>query len=380
MKNRKFNWSFLNTRKALLQVTLICAIVVCLFETTSAQETGKLRTVVLDAGHGGSDPGNLGTGKHEVTEKDIALDVVLMLGKYINEYFPEVNVIYTRKTDVFIELHERTKIANNAKADLFISVHCNSYKPKPDVHGTETYVMGLHKSDENLRVAQNENASIFLEKDYEKNYEGFDPNSPESMIALMMRQNAYLDQSLLLSSEIQSQFRERVSRHDRGVKQAGFVVISYTTMPSVLVELGFLTNPDEERYLMSEKGKDYMASAIFRAFRSYKEKIEGLNSQVKENNTETKEDISVNFKVQFLSSRQKVADQKDNFKGLTNVDSYEDGGWFKYTYGSTSDYSEVKKILKEVKNVGYEEAFVVAFENNNRIAVKEAVKLMKQNK
>jgi N-acetylmuramoyl-L-alanine amidase len=380
MKNRKFNWSFLNTRKVLLHLTLLCGVVVCLFKTTSAQEGGKIKTVVLDAGHGGSDPGNLGTGKHKVTEKHIALDVVLKLGEYIEQNFPDVNVVYTRKTDVFIELHERTKIANDAKADLFISVHCNSYKPKPGVHGTETYVMGLHKSDENLRVAQNENAAIFLEKDYEKNYEGFDPNSPESMIALMMRQNAYLDQSLLLSSEIQEQFTNRVSRHNRGVKQAGFVVISYTTMPSVLVELGFLTNPDEERFLMSEKGQDYMASAIFRAFRSYKEKIEGLNSQVKEGNSSSKVEKTVNFKVQFLSSRQKIADQEANFKGLTDVNYYEDGGWYKYTYGNTDDYGEIKKLLKEVKSAGYDEAFVVAFENNNRIAVKDAVKLIKQNK
>ncbi|MFT6844442.1 MAG: N-acetylmuramoyl-L-alanine amidase [Flavobacteriales bacterium] len=381
MKNRNFYPSFLNINKVMFPITLIISFVVCCVNNTHAQSLGKINTIVLDAGHGGSDPGNLGTGTKKVTEKDITLDVTLMLGAYIEEQFPEIKIVYTRKTDVAVDLHERPKIANDAKADLFISIHCNSYQPKPEVHGSETFVMGLHKSEDNLRVAQNENSVMFLEKDYQKHYEGFDPKSPESMIALMMKQNAYLDQSLLLSKEIQDQFRDRVSRHDRGVKQAGFWVISYTTMPSVLVELGFLTNKKEENFLNSETGKDYMASALFRAFKSYKEKIEGLNAKVNTSiEDKNKLENNVNFKVQFLSSKQKVAKQIDNFRGLKKIDFYEDNGWFKYTYGSTNDYHAVKNILKEVKTAGYKEAFVVAFLNNKRISVKEAVNLIKQNK
>ncbi|MBL4586827.1 MAG: N-acetylmuramoyl-L-alanine amidase [Flavobacteriales bacterium] len=233
----------------------------------------RMETIVIDAGHGGKDPGNLGTGRYKAREKDIALEVALRVGTYIRKQFPEIEVIYTRSTDVFIGLNERADIANKAKADLFISIHCNAFT-KETSHGVETYALGLHRNKENLQVAMKENSSITLEKDYKTKYEGFDPNSAESIIALTIMQSAFLQQSLSLSSHIQKQFRERVGRTDRGVKQAGFLVLRRTTMPSVLVELGFLTNTSEEDFLNSENGKAYMSSAIFRGFKEYKDMVE----------------------------------------------------------------------------------------------------------
>ncbi|MBK9700982.1 MAG: N-acetylmuramoyl-L-alanine amidase [Flavobacteriales bacterium] len=238
-------------------------------------DVNRIRTVVLDAGHGGKDPGNLGTGRYKTTEKHVSLNVAKLLGKYITEAFPDVKVVYTREDDRFIELRERCNIANRAKADVFISIHCNANDSK-DPHGCETYVMGLHKTEANMKVAQKENAAILLEDGHELKYGGYDPKRPESMIALSLRQNVHLDQSLLLSALIQKQFKERVGRPDRGVKQAGFLVISYTTMPSVLIELGFLTNATEEDFLQGAEGQDYMASAIYRAFKEYKSTVEGV--------------------------------------------------------------------------------------------------------
>ena len=238
-----------------------------------ADELYRMKTIVVDAGHGGKDPGNLGTGRYKTREKDIALDVALRVGGYISKQFPEINVIYTRSTDVFIGLNERADIANKAKADLFLSIHCNAF-PNPNSNGVETFVLGLHRNQENLQVAMKENSAIFLEDDYKTKYEGFDPNSPESIIALTIMQSAFLQQSLSISAYIQEQFKNRVGRRDRGVKQAGFLVLRRTTMPSILIELGFLTNKVEEDFLNSENGKAYMASAIFRGFKEYKELVE----------------------------------------------------------------------------------------------------------
>jgi N-acetylmuramoyl-L-alanine amidase len=230
----------------------------------------KVRKVVIDAGHGGHDPGAVGkTSK----EKDIALSIALKTGKFIEENLPDVEVVYTRKTDVFVELYRRARIANEAKADLFISIHCNANKSTTP-YGAETYVMGLHKSDANLAVAQTENASILLEDDYHVKYDGFDPTSPEGYIFFTMLQNAYLDQSLSLASNVQKHFRERVNLFDRGVKQAGFLVLYKTTMPSVLIETGFISNVKEEKILASDEGQTYIASAIFRAVKDYKRLVE----------------------------------------------------------------------------------------------------------
>lgn len=259
-------------------------------------------TVVIDAGHGGHDSGCLG-GK--VKEKDVALSVALKLGNFIEEHFPDVKVIYTRKTDVFVELHERAAIANNARADLFICIHCNSacyYDKKKkkdvcngDIEGAETWVMGLHKSEANLEVAKRENEVVLLEKDYTRQYDGFDPNSPEANIIFSLYQNTFLDQSLKLASTVQQELRLK-GRASRGVKQAGFLVLFKTAMPSILIETGFLSNPWEQRYLGSEKGQREVAQGIFNAFKSYKNSVEasGIRSNdVKEENAAPEEKSSV---------------------------------------------------------------------------------------
>jgi N-acetylmuramoyl-L-alanine amidase len=238
-----------------------------------------IKTVVIDAGHGGHDYGCLGS---SAREKNIALQIALKFGGLIEKNFPDIKVIYTRKTDVFVELHERAGIANRAKADLFICIHCNSAcvrEGRKDIcneatHGPETYVMGLHKTEDNLAVARRENSTILLEKDYKTKYDGFDPNSPEANIIFTLFQNAFMNQSISLASKIQNEFEEYAGRSGRGVKQAGFLVLYRTTMPSVLVETGFLTNKSEEKYLSSENGQGDISNAIFRAFKEYKVDLE----------------------------------------------------------------------------------------------------------
>ncbi len=230
----------------------------------------RLRTVVLDAGHGGKDRGCAGVSAREA---DVALALVLALGKQIQDNMPEVKVIYTRKTNVFIELDERAAIANRNHADLFISIHCNAGPSQ--AHGTEVWTMGLHKTTANLGVAQRENAVILQEKDYQKRYDGFDPSSPQSHILFSLFQSAYITNSLRFAQRIDRQFRTSVNRSSRGVKQAGFIVLWKATMPAVLIEAGFLTNPAEERYLNNKANQTYMAAGIYRAFREYKRELEG---------------------------------------------------------------------------------------------------------
>jgi N-acetylmuramoyl-L-alanine amidase len=233
----------------------------------------KLDVVVIDAGHGGHDPGNSGK---KTKEKDICLKIALKVGAYIEKNVPGVKVVYTRKTDKYIALDERANIANKHKADLFICIHANSHTTsKP--YGTETFVMGMHKDNSNFEVAKRENSVILMDENHEERYEGFDPNSPESYILFSLTQSAYQESSLLFAQKVEDQFREKVGRLSRGVKQAGFVVLWRTTMPSVLIETGFLSNPKEEQFLMEERGQDLMASAIYRAFKEYKSEIESIN-------------------------------------------------------------------------------------------------------
>lgn len=269
----------------------------------------RLRKVVIDAGHGGKDPGNLGTGRYKAKEKDIALEVALTVGGYIQAQYPEIKVIYTRSTDVFIGLDERANIANKADADIFISIHCNAFK-NPESNGVETYALGLHRNQENLEVAMKENSAIYMEDDYKTKYEGFDPNSPESIIALTIMQSAYLQQSLAISSYIQEQFKTRVGRKDRGVKQAGFLVLRKTTMPSILIELGFLTNKAEEDFLNSDEGKAYMASAIFRGFREYKDMVEDPLPGAAVEPTQVKDAPVVNTKEEERAKLKEAEDKK----------------------------------------------------------------------
>ena len=348
-----------------------------------AADPNRITTVVIDAGHGGKDPGAMGSGRYKTTEKDIALSVSLLAGRYIKEAFPEVEVVYTRSDDRFIELMERSMIANRAKADLFISIHCNSNEKKDPV-GSETYVMGLHKTEANMKVAMKENAAILLEEDHQLKYDGYDPKDPESIIALSLRQNVHLDHSLLFSSLVQKQFREKVGRSDRGVKQAGFLVISYTTMPAVLVELGFLSNPAEEDFLQSEKGQDYMSSAIYRAFKEYKVMMEGVASTpvvqpAQQDPARPAPPVAieegVRFKVQVATSSSRIGTKAEQFKGLTGVEEHQGAGLYKYTIGNEATLNDARTLQQSCKDKGFEGAFIVAFKNGERIDLQEAVKL-----
>lgn len=389
-------------KKRLAVVFLVCSVALFVGFSPS-QPSGAIRKIVIDAGHGGSDPGNLGTGRYKKTEKDITLDVALRLGKYIEEAFPGLEIIYTRKDDSFPTLKRRVEIANTSDADLFISIHCDAFT-KPHARGASTFVMGMHKSDEALRVAMKENAAIYKEENYADNY-SFDPNDPDTYIALTLRQNVYLEQSLQLSSNIQKEFRERVGRVDRGVKQAGFYVISFTTMPSVLVEMGFLTNPDEEDFLNSEDGRVYIASAIFRAFRDYKIQMDGAEASIPKTEKpapETKpqpapapavekpaEPVAddwrdrirtekkpndIHYRVQIATSPTAIERKPENFHGLSGIDEYFSDGLYKYTAGLTSNFEEARQMQNMLRQHGFDGAFVIAFKGEKRIPVAEALK------
>lgn len=352
------------------------------------EEKYALKTVVIDAGHGGRDPGTSG---RKAKEKDIALAIALKLGTYIEEKIPDVKVIYTRTKDVLIPLNERADIANKNKADLFISIHLNG-NPNARAYGTETYTMGLHKTDGNLEVAKVENSAILFEEDYSTKYEGFDPTSAESYIIFSFLQNKYLEQSLNYASFVETEFKTRALRKSRGVKQAGFLVLWKTTMPSVLIEAGFLTNPQEEKYLMSAAGQDYIASAIFRAFKNYKETIESKSKFIakvdsslikqKEQLLSTSDSVynlnhNIQFKVQIASSSNSIPVSSDFFKGFENVEEYKIDEYYKYTVGSSSNFEKIveyKKIVEEK----FPDAFIIALDENlNLIPVSEALNRMK---
>ncbi len=344
---------------------------------------GGIHTVVIDAGHGGMDPGAVGKiGK----EKDIALAIALKLGKYIEDNISDVRVVYTRKTDIYPKLIERARIANEAEADLFISIHVNAIDNKPNIHGTLTLVLGQHRADENFDVAVRENSVILLEEDYETNYEGFDPKSTESYIMFSLMQKTYFKQSIEFGDFVQEQFRERASRKDLGVREQGLLVLAQTSMPGVLVETGFITNPEEEKYLMSNYGQDIIASAIYRGFKAYKEEIDhrsNLSVAVKEDasgNTAVGQESpplsiepdAIIFAIQIASSRSKSSTEPAAFKGYTDVSVTEDGRWFKYLVGKQASYQEVLNFCLEVKK-DFPDAFVVALKNNKIVPLSEAI-------
>jgi len=365
-----------------------CISIVMLFSISAVSQTGLgINTVVIDPGHGGKDPGAIG--KSKLQEKDVVLDVSLQLGNLIKQKYPEVNVIYTRSTDVFIGLNKRAKIANDAGADLFISIHSNA-AANTSAKGFESFVLGLHKSEAALEVAKWENSSILMEEDHEQKYESFDPNDPDAYIALSMRQNAFLEQSLKLADLFQKNCVGDLKRPDRGVKQAGFLVLYKTTMPSVLVELGFLSNLEEEKVLSTTEGRGKFSKELFDAFVSYKEqndKVDGtmkvdeeypsiIENKVNEK-VETTNNSSVVFKVQIATSTTKLETASYNFKGMKDVERVEVGNKYKYIVGSYSNIDEAKKRQSEVRSIGYESAFVIAFENGKRLDLQKAIEKSK---
>jgi N-acetylmuramoyl-L-alanine amidase len=484
-------------------ILLILSLSILMEKNVYSQEKTSITKVVIDAGHGGKDPGTIGK---KSQEKDITLQIAMKLTADIRERCKDVTVICTRTTDEFIELHERAEIANRSKADLFISIHCNS-NPKHTFQGAETYVMGLHRTEANLEIAKMENAAILMEPDYSRTYDGFDPNSDESYITFTLFQNAFLDQSTRFASFVQDEMKDRVGMNDRGVRQAGFLVLYKTTMPSVLVETGFLSNPEEEKFLMSEKGQQYIASAICRAFCKFKAKQEGnekelaslntnkstslvanqtpadtkketfqpekkseevlvkkdtvtkeekpkeisaqkdtakskethkkplhsrdtlkvkekskpdssnksitltkkktnettpvkdtdkpkliptVNSKAKVADTEKKE-LAANtvkhdktvvekivFRVQIATSPKEISKSSERFAGLPDVWMYQHQGLFKYTVGKASNPEALSGLLGEVRNKGFADAFIVAFQGEERITVAEAKKLISE--
>lgn len=356
----------------------------------SENNSEALKTVVIDAGHGGKDPGCLGK---YLKEKDVALNIGLKLGAFIKKEYPSINVIYTRDKDVFVQLDERARIANENNADLFISIHANA--AASSAYGAETFVLGLHRSESQQKVAERENSIIHFEENSEEKYADFDM-SPDAIIARQIQLSVFLDQSIGFASKIQSQFKE-VGRKDRGVKQAGFLVLYKTTMPSVLIEAGFLTNPAEENYLRDTINQIKLANSVFKAFQEYKFELEGVQSlvvdgqgfseAVKEHEERLGTDGEVRtfedqkpsglvFKVQIETSKTKVKVTDSRFKGLS-VSEYKQDGLYKYTSGLFGDDLESAKIHREnLINQGFENAFIVAFYNDKRISITEAMKMI----
>ena len=335
--------------------------------TAQDKEKYHLKTVVIDPGHGGRDIGAPGTIKHE---KDLVLEIGLKLGEYIKKHHPDVQVIYTRKTDTFIPLIKRSQIANKHQADLFISLHINANENR-QAKGTETYVMGLHKTQSNLEVAKKENAAILYEEDYSRKYEGFDPNSAESYIIFSLMQNAYLKQSLKFASAVQKNFDHSTGLKNRGVKQAGFLVLYKTSMPRVLVEAGFLSNPDQEKYLNSKDGQKKIAYAIGQAFDDYKEKLEQQSVMLASDSLEQQQE-SVRFRVQVAASSEPIPLDSKYFKGHQDVQEHHLDGQYKYTIGNFSQYEKARQFKKKIRK-DFPGAFIVAFKDKQNIPVKKAL-------
>ena len=378
------------SRNALGLLFLAALFVNPLFADDKKKKNNKIRTIVIDPGHGGKDSGTMGTKRYTQYEKHIALDISLKLGNYIKEAFPDIEIIYTRKTDVFLELWERTELANEKNADLFISVHCDGFT-NPNPSGASVFVMGMSKLKANMDVAMRENSVMYLEDNFKEKYDGFDPKSPESYIVFSLMQNTFLDQSISIAEKIEDEFANRAKRKSRGVKQAPFYVISRVNMPSILIEAGFLTNPKEEDFLNTELGKDHIASAIFRGFRSYKESVDGANiieldkSAVKEKEiikipTPKKEitNDKVEYKVQIGTYLKSMLSDKS----FMNLNAYEEiiNGTYKYYVGNEYNKLNADNLKVKMREKGFEGAFVVAFYQDKRISMQEALDLQTKNK
>jgi N-acetylmuramoyl-L-alanine amidase len=346
-----------------------------------AQVPYKIRKVVIDPGHGGKDPGCNG---HHSREKEVALSIGLDLGKKLEAMYPDIKVIYTRDTDVFIPLNERAAIANRNKADLFISIHCNYISVRNRATGSETYVLGLHRAEDNLDVAKRENSAILLEDNYEKTYEGFDPYSPEGHIILTMFQNAHLEQSILFATHVESAFKKLSRLPSRGVKQAGFLVLRETTMPSVLIETGFLSTDTDENYLMKKENQQEMASTILKAFSNYKREVEdyqepdisantpqkATNGQVTNKDdakapTTAKGSLEVAYRIQIAASSKSTMDAR--YHNIDDLEVIKEGEMYKFLVGYFSTPEAARPRLSALKASGFDGAFIVAYKDGQRV-------------
>lgn len=404
-------------RRYILYTSICLGLLTSFFCAGSAE--AKNFVVVIDAGHGGHDPGAIGKISKE---KNINLNVALKFGKLIQKNCGDVKVVYTRTRDVFIPLDRRAEIANNAKADLFISIHTNALANNRTAKGASTWTLGLAKSDANLEVAKRENSVILYESDYKTRYAGFNPNSAESYIIFEFMQDKYMSQSVHLASLVQKQFRHSCNRIDRGVHQAGFLVLKASAMPSILVELGFISTPEEERYLNSETGTTTLANGIFRAFLTYKreqeirlngssktilpedipeaieETVASADTKVKNKVPQSKvnpvspspqqvekavvnqtERTGIVFKIQILTSSRPIAKNDKRLKGLKNVDYYKEGGLYKYTYGTSPDYNKVVRTKRTIA-AQFKDAFIIAFKDGQKTNVNAAINEFKKKK
>ena len=370
------------------QFKFFCIVFFLSLSGLIGQETKEDFVVVLDAGHGGKDTGNRGNGYYE---KHIALNITKMIGAKLQKQ-KGIKVIYTRKDDRFIELKNRAKIANQADADLFISIHCDAFT-SPKAYGAGTFVLGLHRTKDNFRIAQKENSVIFLEEDYETTYDGFDPNNPESVISLLLMQETYQGQSIEAANTIQKSFVSNLNRKDRTVKQAGFLVLRETYMPSVLVEVGFLTNKKEGQYLNSKKGQQEMATNITKAILNYRDQLAASVSSAaidqnappeiestttiveekKEASPANKMSEGVIFKVQIAASARSIELTKANFKGLKGVSVQKGKKLYRYFYGEVNQYKAAKRLKQKAIKAGYEHAFLVAFKDGVKINISDAI-------
>lgn len=401
---------------------IVLAVLFLITQGLVVAAQNKKFTLVIDAGHGGHDAGALGASSKE---KNINLNVALAFGNYVERNCPDVKVVYTRKTDVFVTLHERANIANRHKADLFVSIHTNALPAGKQARGLETYTLGMNRANENFDVAKRENAVILYEKDYEQHYEGFDPNSSESYIMFEFMQDKNMAQSVDLAKMVQKRACSSANRQNKGVKQAGFLVLRETSMPSCLIELGFITTPQEEQQLNTRECIDALGYGIFQAFVDYRNKydktiivpFEAPERQVMENQAQEKvqkeseggktqtaeqekdnvprsESKMVNevpeqkpatdseapiFKIQVLTSTTLIRQGDKRLKGLDGVDYYKDGGIYKYTIGASANYNEIYRLRKTMVEK-FPQAFIIAFKGGQRTDVVEAIKEFKRNK
>lgn len=373
-KNRRFKR--VSNRPPHGGLLLLCCFLVSLPFTGTLWAQERPFTVIIDPGHGGKDPGAVGATSKE---KEIVLSVGVKLGRMIEKGHPDVKVLYTRDEDRFVELNKRAEIANKAKGDLFISIHCNAVdRRRTSPRGVETFVLGLHRSKDNLDVAKAENAVIMYEEDYSVKYEGFNPNEPESYIIFEFMANEFLDQSVRFATMVQNQLVSNSKRENRDVRQAGFLVLREVAMPSILIELGYISHRQEESYLKSESGQTSLATSIYNAFHQYKREYDkkshvfgstGNSTQLPEESTAPDQGVipgAKEYRVQFLTSSRKYENGASVFKGLHPVDVYKEGTIYKYTFGSTTSQEESQRRLREVRKK-FKDAFIVEFIDGKRV-------------